>query len=400
MQPLKMRILGKFWDCQLYRGRLYLFTQAGSVLVINWDALVANIACPPELVIATRCAFSQGDILYGTQLQEVVNDSEVKDLMLSKFARLPSLVATLTQDDLSPFILHERKSPFPFPHMDSTIYMNTMYVSAQTGVFSGSVGRTLTYGVSTRPAKEWDCPVTSISASYATLALAAGSEGLFQRSLSHSGYNQTPSDPVLVAALHCGQCDWSFHSLFGSSTVSGGFLADFDKTADTADEFRPGPTRRLRAIRRASTIFEGEGYGLGAQDKIYQVRGRRLLVCRYAPWPDRRAPRLQRIGHVDFLPQKGELISARVALFGVVLEFQNAIVVVPSDDGEPYTVWGEPVAWRVFPRSRRYENHLHVITSDGLDVFSFNHDYFIDQESKKSGMRYSRLRPRATPQRG
>jgi hypothetical protein len=47
---------------------------------------------------------------------------------------------------------------------------------------------------------------------------------------------------------------------------------------------------------------------------------------------------------------------------------------------------GEPVNWRVFPRSKHYANHLHVVYDDRLEVWSFNHDYFLDQKKKRLGI--------------
>lgn len=44
--------------------------------------------------------------------------------------------------------------------------------------------------------------------------------------------------------------------------------------------------------------------------------------------------------------------------------------------------------WRVYPRSKRYENHLHVIYEDRLTVYSYNHDYFVDQAYKVKGIQY------------
>ena len=59
-------------------------------------------------------------------------------------------------------------------------------------------------------------------------------------------------------------------------------------------------------------------------------------------------------------------------------------------DSNLKNVWlsGEPINWRVFPRSKFYENHLHIVYPDRLEILSFNDDYFVDQEKKKAGIRY------------
>ena len=56
-----------------------------------------------------------------------------------------------------------------------------------------------------------------------------------------------------------------------------------------------------------------------------------------------------------------------------------------SDD-QPYIMQFPVVRWRVFPRSKHYVNHLHVILDDRIEIYSFNNDYFVDQRSKKAGI--------------
>jgi len=60
---------------------------------------------------------------------------------------------------------------------------------------------------------------------------------------------------------------------------------------------------------------------------------------------------------------------------------------VKSKDLTPiHTFAGEPVNWRIFPRSKHYENQLHIIYNDRLEIISFNHDYFVNQNEKWAGI--------------
>ena len=45
-------------------------------------------------------------------------------------------------------------------------------------------------------------------------------------------------------------------------------------------------------------------------------------------------------------------------------------------------------------RSLNYENHLHVILDDKIEIHSFNQDYFLNQEEKKMGIQFKNERPR------
>lgn len=71
-----------------------------------------------------------------------------------------------------------------------------------------------------------------------------------------------------------------------------------------------------------------------------------------------------------------EIISGSAAYFGNIVEFYDGLWVIRSD-GEITKVNKPVTRWRIFPRSINYENQLHVILDDRLDIYSFNHDYFI-----------------------
>jgi hypothetical protein len=68
-----------------------------------------------------------------------------------------------------------------------------------------------------------------------------------------------------------------------------------------------------------------------------------------------------------------------------VIESDDALLVILTT-GESLSLPGEPTNWRVFPRSHNYISHLHVIYEDRLEIFAFTHDYFVDQETKLSGL--------------
>jgi hypothetical protein len=80
------------------------------------------------------------------------------------------------------------------------------------------------------------------------------------------------------------------------------------------------------------------------------------------------------------------------------VEFNSGVVVIPSA-GPSIFIRGEPVNWRVFPKSRHYENQLHVIYDDCLEILPFNQDYLVDQQRKVSGIRYYSGLSSGAPQR-
>ena len=119
-----------------------------------------------------------------------------------------------------------------------------------------------------------------------------------------------------------------------------------------------------------------------------QARQGRVHIVKYSPWEDAFGDRFKDLGVIRLAEWKGDVVSGGTAVFGTVIECDRALVIVPSE-GQPITLSGEPVNWRTFPRSKYYENQLHVIYEDRIEIFSFNHDYFVDQETKRSGIRFA-----------
>jgi hypothetical protein len=105
-------------------------------------------------------------------------------------------------------------------------------------------------------------------------------------------------------------------------------------------------------------------------------------VARYQPFGKYRD--IEYLRRIPIAAWKGNLVSGGVASFGTILEFENAIVVLPSE-GDPITLGGEPITWRVFPGSFHYQNHLHVIYDEMIEIYSFNQDYFVKQDEKIFG---------------
>jgi len=146
-------------------------------------------------------------------------------------------------------------------------------------------------------------------------------------------------------------------------------------------------SREFLGIVPAEDIFQSSSYSWGKQDKLCQVVNRnKIKVTQYLPWSSN--ARFVNLGELELQDFKGDVISGDSATFGYIIECDNGIVVF---DSMMHNIWieGEPVNWRVFPRSKFYENQLHIIYDDRLDIYSFNEDYLVDQSSKKVGLKYS-----------
>lgn len=382
MQPVKITIPGKFWDTFVYKGRLYLFGLDGDIRTLSWDQLISEWKVVQKAKIALVCAFQRSDYLYSAEIRDLIYDDDIRNIMKTKFRILANMNLQIDSATLQKAEVGHQDNPCPFPHADLKIYLDQMYVGAASGLFKGTCNKKTKYPISTKFYKMWDGPVLGLDASYSTIALASGSEGLFEYGLNGSdslvGFG---CEPKHLSSMCCRDCDWAYFSIFASSDNSG-FLAEFTKSIQGT--YNREAKRRFSRIEDAVELFGSQGYCWGTKDKLCQAIPCGIKVVKYQPWAKDFSDRIQDIGTVTLEPWKGAVVSAGTASFGVVIELENAMVVFPSE-GETITIPGEPVNWRIFPRSKHYENQLHILYEDRLDIMSFNHDYLVDQEGKILG---------------
>ena len=233
-----------------------------------------------------------------------------------------------------------------------------------------------------KPHKVWDNDtVFGLSASYGNLAMACGSEGLYERSVD--SYSFRDRDFFKLSSKHSSSVRWVYYDVYASSHNEQGYLADFglEKNAIGKDE------RKFRGVVGSEEIFENTGYSWGLKDKLCQLYDRTISIVSFNPW-DKDGVKFRPIGQIELMPFKGDVVFCDAASFGYLIECDNGLVVINS---QLENIWlpGEPVNWRVFPRSRFYENQLHIVYPEALHVLSFNDDYFVNQNTKLAGIKVS-----------
>ncbi len=418
MQALKVVISGDFYDSQIYNGRLYLWELDGSLLTVDWDKLVDSMIISEELKIALRFSLQHSDALYRNQL---LQDIEIKNLMQLKFKKLSELAIEVKNEDLLLCTIDRQDSPFPFPHADSAVHYEMMYVGSQSGISSSRCVKSNQWdGQIESTEKILDLPALSISASHLTLAVAAGTDGLFDYSLFQNLANKS-GEPRNLSKNHCNLTRWLYPSIFGSSYFNDGYFADFKaKKKNSKENTTPKLSstgeygknqgkvsqyeRIFQHLVSSDQIFEQSDTSLnevklnenepkfiwGVQDKLCSISKSSIKLAQYSSSSRSKdtARKFKALGSVEITGLTGEVISADSSLFGIVLEQEDGLLVVTSSL-ESHFLPGEPVNWRVFPKARNYSNHLHIIYDDALHVYAFSHDYFVDQSTKKLGIAVS-----------
>jgi len=394
MQPVKLTIPGAYWDTQLYSGRLYLFGRDNTILTLNWDQLIENLPVSDNVRLAATCAFQRSDFLYGNQWSLLFKDDEVRGLVTRKFDRLSKSKLIVDSHAIKTNSIERQDNPFPFPHADCTIYKKRIYIVGTSGLYSASCDKKARHAVSTRITKAWDCPSHTLAASYNRVALAAGAEGLYEYTIQYwEEFENSPEgrkNPSLISPQQCSLCGWAFYSIFGSSPEGDGFLAAFRKNTEEIEESDQWPRREFDRVVPGHEIFGERGISWATQDKLCQAVRQTVHVVKYAPWFKGKSDKKEfaDLGTIKMPRKNGDIISGGVAMFGTVVECENTLVVLLSDGGN-HVIPGEPINWRVYSRSKHYENQLHAIYEDRIEIWSFNQDYFVDQKIKRSGVSYT-----------
>ena len=401
MRPVKLTIEGSYWDSQIYSGELLLFDAEGAIHRVEWREVIDGIAEENVSVqTAIRVAFSDSDLFYNQKVRKILCDPQIESPIKQQLSSLAGLSMAASSRDWQRHWRTE-KTPFDFLPTDTDVYYNHILAGGNEGLFSAprsGVGTGRPFGK--RTTKHHDAKIFQVRASdrFTAVAAAAGDDGLFEFAFRKAEVDVLDKEKRL-AKRPCSSCDWAFQSVMGW-TAGSAFLASFRQEKDLNTR---RTTRIFDRIVETAEMFDSSpsasgmgGFTWGCREKIYRINDGAVEVSNYVPTPIReKRSKSGAPGSQKQFEQRGSFkldfdatsaIATGTAPFGTVLEFDDRLLVLRSD-GVVEEFVGEPVHWRVFPRSEHYSNQLHIIYDDRLEIISFVHDYFVDQTSKLSGFR-------------
>jgi hypothetical protein len=398
-QPLKLSIPGSFWDSQIYSGELSVLGSEGELHRIDWRAFVDQLAVAHSSAqTGLRIAFSDSDLLYNPQVRRILMDPALREPIEKQLEKAAQQhLESMSLNDANKNLWSVTQSPFKFLPTDTEIYYNKLFATGEKGLFSASRSRAVADLVGENLQKHHDASMLQVraSASCTALAATAGSDGLFEFSLARQGSNKVIDKERHVAKNPCSACDWSFKSVLGWGDEKA-FLASF---IDKEDQTGRKKTREFVRVIEQDEIFPDAVFTTnarmwGSREKIYCAQGEEVFVADFSPAEEKKNKKdgaakktkesFETRGSYKLDARDADVVATGTAPFGTIVEFSDRLVVYRSDGGSNQFD-GELVHWRVFPRSEHYSNQLHLIYEDRLDVVSFVHDYFVDQDQKLSG---------------
>lgn len=391
MKPIKITIQGSFLDCQLYRGRLYLWTFDGKLCVYNWNGLVDSLMADEKDFLAFKYSFKEGSALYTPSLVDFLNDDDVNSLLKKKISSLESYKLMIDESLLKKNLIGEMDTLLGDLPIDTEIYNNYLYFSTERGLFRSTAHKKSGNPVSNRPFKLWDARILSMRANrYPQMAISAGDDGLFEmftgEKENHTlGLNQIERNIFKVSEKHSTFANYSNLSIYSSSLSGISYLALFkwEKSVESNDY----SCRKYSEIFDSFSIFGDNSKSLswGGDGKFFKITETGFNIVAFDNYG--KSDIFTAMREYKESMNKGRVIGGSSAYFGNIVEFEEGLLIVQSD-GNSLFIDQPVIRWRIYPRSKNYENQLHVLLDDCMEIYSFNHDYFLSQSDKIIGINY------------
>lgn len=337
----RLSLIGDFFDCQLYGGRLYLWTFNGSLQVYNYKAIIREWARMRRGGADFRCQ------LYENGESRIFISPEV----------------------LRRSLLYERDylaNEFP---TGTEVLSGGLYECNAKGLFTCKVPLFSGYHEQAPVVKLSDTPLLYISGAWRRgLVCAAGSDGLYWlKSVTDSEELIQVSNRQTIRAIFCSP------GIYAQSSIGESYL--LVKEAG-----------RYEFIIRATDLYPSV-YGPHMtwcwKNSFYMAEDHKLKVYEFISSDQR----LRQKGEIHFFYWKGDFVSAGSSQYGTVVELDNAICLfenLTTEEGHT-TIMGPVTRWRMYPRSKEFSSHIHIIFNDWLDIVVMNDDMMRWREVRLGG---------------
>jgi hypothetical protein len=397
MQAVEIRIPGQFWDSFIYNGDLYLFTLNGDIKVYSWDHLVSSVAVDADCRPLLWQFLARGQTWYKPELQKLLESPKIYTQIRELSDKIAAQPFELSEKILRGALIETAASP-SHPHTDVEAFYNALYLSSSSGIRAARLTRKLSNNFT----RLSDIPALRVACSYGSMAVAAGSEGMYDQTLTSSLNWPATNEPRQLSDRNCVACSWAAFDVIGSSGPGdAGFIAAFSKPEKEEAEQGPvtftGTSRQLLDIVGSDDLFpSSDGLLFGAENLLVMASPSHLYIDNWNPYLRRKDQGVdvqrslfnEKEFEVDDLAE--EAIDGAATVFGIAVEMDSALIVRGVDGS--ISGFGEPVNWRTYPRSRRYLNQLHITYDEYVSIFAFLDDYFVSDEDREPAVQRPRWR--------
>lgn len=399
IEPIKITINGHFWDVYLYKNLLYIFLSDNKeIKIIDWDKFVNSCIEDEKIRIAFKCAFLNGDYLYKEVKNHIFDDDDFKKLLFEKFQLTHDIEVNLDSEKFTNSLYNSKKIKllYPFYFSEIDVYNKKIYISGESGVYFSNINDKR---YKRKPQLDFrlieetkELNICSMKIAKNKLYLSTQDNGLYEYDNFKAQNHYDQRALKKISQNHSSFINTNYSSILSSSyiTTDEFIHRSYEKEIDDSLTIKD---RNSYNIREIFTDDNDSGFYFSKNERIYQILDGKINYCFFNQSKNEKDEIFHNKKQVEpaYHFDTSKIINASVETFGVVIEFENKIVVL-SSDGKVYEFPGNDgnriVEYRTYPRSNCYTNQLHIIYENKLEIISFNHDYFEDQIKKDFGVRF------------
>ncbi|MDT0173641.1 hypothetical protein Q9R23_11720 [Exiguobacterium sp. BRG2] len=348
MLPMKkiisLRIKGEYWDYLLKYDLLYLWGYDGTLEIYNWNKILYQVI---------HYEYSN-DSNFDIGMHKYINTSKLEKLNFTNKKNVQNIV--LNKEQMSRFLI--KKSDIKTGELAISInsYANKIIFNTDEGLYLSDLKNIN----SIKKIHESSFYFTDIG-KYGKVSLSAGDEGIFgfQLEEKYKGIYDNLSDRVIkISDFHSNKAEWVGDYIYNTSFKEQDFLFNINKKnkENIYHKFRNSND----SVASVSWTY---------RNKIYRVLEDNILQ-EISIKVDRNQKLVKSYKESRFQNWKGKIIDGASAVFGTIVELENALVVLSNEYG-PETIPREPIRWKVYEETSRYKNLLCIIYDDELMINAY-----------------------------
>ncbi|MCT7555347.1 hypothetical protein [Aliarcobacter butzleri] len=327
------KIQGNYWDVFSYMNYLVLVTDENEFIICDWYSL--------NKFIVNR------------------NLNEIDKLLLERF--IVKRINLSFKSSITDFCISNKK----------------IYITNDEGFFSSNE---LTDLNEIKFSKLWDNRSFSLNNNgKGNISLSCGNDGLVEYSPNKYDLKlkKFESNSYSISENHSTLSNYNNFDLYNISAIGESELFSFDLGVNFKKEKLHNYKLKeiiMNVYNESEERLYFNNYDTNIiswmhKNKIYRIVGDNEIKV-YSYDKNNHNIQFKKEETLYFQAQKGKILRGHSTSFGNVIECENALVVNFSID-DYLNIYSEPIQWRVYPNSKAYLNHLHVIFDDYLEIFKF-----------------------------
>ena len=359
---ISIKIEGDFIDSFIYSGILFLVGANSQISIYNWEGLLDATLHNQRHVLNFLKDCRKGlNSVKEYEYQEIyIEEQQLED---QKYGEPLPLKAWST---------------------DINVYSDYLYIADENGVDAIKLDFDSKRLEQETRFQLWDKYAYKISPNdNKRIAIAAGVNGVIT-AFPRRDRVIIGSEDIKTIAIKSYDCEWIGNNLIINSK-DGSFMSVFEELpqrpegSNTSKDFwtrlekskkQPPNTLKIEDNNRNSII-----YSWMAGRKIFSIlRNGHVILKDIDLLND--ANSYETINFKIEICPSG-ILSVRSGMFGAVIENGDNLLSLTQNGVDLIPISHRPVSWRVFPRSKSYLNHLHIVENEYLVIRA----YFVSNEN-------------------